>query len=204
MPIRPPSPARNRLRQLADSWEQSAAQSDNPDARSRYHKAAAEARMSARDPHLTETGLQMAIAAATAQARFAAWLDGEAIEPATGTLEPAWPCRPYLPTPAPKDRPTEAGTPPNAMNARQLAERFGIVERTARRAIERGVRKGWPGFYRDGCHWYAEPAAFDRARGPHLSELRPNSAPAVMQVHDAPHHTPAAKEGRPQANSAAA
>lgn len=59
---------------------------------------------------------------------------------------------------SPADRISEV--PPEALNPRQLGELYGLNERTVRRSIERGYRRGLPGYFHQGCHWYAEPELF--------------------------------------------
>lgn len=175
----------DRFRQLADDSEEQARRSQHDLARNQFHKIAAEARMLARGPALPANGQSLAIEALEAQARFASWLNGDAPvapEQSPRTGSPALPCRVAVP----------ATIPPDALNARQLAQRFGIVERTAFRAIERGLRYGWPGFHRVGCHLYAQPEAFPLALRRGLSELRPNGAIELRPRNDSADHSQAA------------
>lgn len=163
---------RDRLCQMADDCEERARLSDSADARSLFHRAATDARLIARTPCIAEDGLRLALERTTSEARFAAWLSGDAL-PETPT-SPAQ-CTPtfegHRPQPDAVSRPSDSPAPPEgAMIARQLAETFGVPERTARRAIERGVRKGLPGFYciPNGVRtrWLAEVQAFGNLHSP--------------------------------------
>lgn len=128
---------RTRLRRLADDCEERARLVDSGEARSLYHLAAREARRASERRHLGERELCGYLAAMTAQAQLARWYGGEADE------YEAW------------ARPVE-----RLLNPRQLADVFGMTDRGARKAIERGVRRGLEGFRRDGKRWLAEREAF--------------------------------------------
>lgn len=148
---------RERLQRLADDCEERARLSTNSDARSLYWLAARECRLTmiARDGRQRAT-----FAAMTAQAQLARWYDGEDIygaEPASAPLE----CF-SASVRASDAQPTSR--PPQGLRARQLAEMSGMSERGALKRIVHGFHKGLPGFYRDGCHWFAEREAFARFR----------------------------------------
>lgn len=159
-----------RLRQLADDCEERARRAHTGEARSLYHRAASDARRATRDRCLGDDGRRAALIAAAAQADWAGWYEGESfLDPQNSDFVSAMLDNPSTMPAKPldiRDLPTDnlSVLPPDALNARQLADRLGMGERTARRAIERHWRKGWPGFYRDGRRWYAEPDAFDRAQ----------------------------------------
>lgn len=105
------------------------------------------------------------------QAEVARWYEGEDVF----ALAPL-PTLPRLATSQEPSPPPQL--PPGLLNAKALADRFSIAERTARRTIERGVMRGLPGFYRDGCHLLAEADAFERLRAG-VSELCPNVGKAA-------------------------
>lgn len=152
--------AREQLRSHADDMEERARKSGNTKARALYWRAADDARSALRTPHIDEHGLRCVLAATIAQAGWAAWCEGiystgpldspvESVETKFSVVESNSPLAPIVPV--------------EALNARQIADRLGIGERRARRIIERCVKRGLPGFYRDGCHWFAEVSAFEQA-----------------------------------------
>ncbi|MEZ5688742.1 MAG: hypothetical protein R3E21_08185 [Caenibius sp.] len=165
-PISNLSTLRERLRQLADDCQERARLANDADARSQYHCVAKDARLFARMPHMGEEGLKRALVSVGASMAVAAWLDGDTLPDAhTSPLESIRPLNGHRPPPAPQTTLSESPAPPaDALNARQLASLLSMPERSARRAIERGVRKGLPGFYRDGRRWYARRDAFERLR----------------------------------------
>jgi hypothetical protein len=141
---------RQRLRRLADDCEELARRPINADAKSYYWRAANDARQAMTARHVNDAGLCAVLAMVEAQAQFARWCAGEADDAAQ-------PCE-AVALPA---------TPPrhgNALNARQLAALFGLSERGARKAIERGASKGLAGFHRDGRNLFAERDAFAEFR----------------------------------------
>lgn len=145
---------RDKLRRLADDCEERARiASEGSKARGLLHEAARDARRAGSTRHTSEAELQAALQAMEALAQAARWYDGEIIYPAM---------------PAQPERPSPAIAEPifrrDVLNARQLAELYGMSERGARKAIERGVDRALPGYYRDGCHLYAEPEAFEADR----------------------------------------
>ncbi|HUE80288.1 MAG TPA: hypothetical protein VMN38_11750 [Sphingomicrobium sp.] len=167
---------RQRLSDFADDCEAWARLSCTADARGLFHRIAADARETARGRYLGEEGFRLALEAAKAQAAFAAWHSGAVdVAPEWGRVASDR-AVPHANAPGVRLRPLR---PPGALNACRLAELYGMNERSARRAIERGACSGLPGFYRDGCHWFAEPQAFERARRGVVSELCPKAAPAV-------------------------
>jgi hypothetical protein len=144
------------LRRLADDCEERARRTDSAEARSSYHGAARAARMAIRMGYAGDMAKSLRVA--SAMAALARCHEGEEIERVAMAAPP-------LPTPSPFSLPPVDETLPSAaLNARQLALMHGMPERTARRTIERGMRKGRPGFYRRGCHWYAEEQAFHAMR----------------------------------------
>lgn len=165
---------RLRLQRLADDCEERARRAGSPEARSLYNRTAADARRAAMLRGMGEDGLRTALEAAVSAARFAAYLDGDVFdtmpEPARDSPERNGDQQ-RLRCPATKQsRALESLRGPDArpsgdlLNARQLAARFGMCQRTALRTIERGNRRGLPGFYRDRSLWFAEPDAFKRFR----------------------------------------
>lgn len=127
------------------------------EARSLYHRAAADARLAMRDHCLDEAGMRAALLAVKAGAHWAGWYEGETTEDA----EISGAVRELLDRPdeSPHKTPSFLASPsdklsvlpPDAMNARQLARLFGLTDRGARKAIVRGFDRGLPGFYRHGC-----------------------------------------------------
>jgi hypothetical protein len=145
-----------RARELADDCEERARRSMvNGEARALYHLVAREARRLSVAPHLGEGDCREALAALTALARVARWYDGEGFADPLPAYQPA----PALPLPEPP-RPI-AG---ELLNAAQLAAMFGMGERGARKAIERGYSRGLAGFHRHGALWFAEREAFAKFR----------------------------------------
>ena len=147
----------DRLRQLADDCEERARRT-NGEARNLFHLAAREARNRAGARHLGDIERREALEAIKGFALFVRWLDGEAV-PEIGPLR-----LPELVQPAPVP---QSALPPivgTLRNARQLGEAFGMSERGARKAIERGLRRNLAGFYRHGAKLLAEPEAFAQVR----------------------------------------
>lgn len=190
----------SRLKQLADDCEERARLSRNADARGLYHLAATQARMREAGRHWSDLDRRDATDALSALVKAARWLDGECITDilSEGKSHSMADLRSYSgslpslsnfpltqsPSPAPP-------VPSSAFNARQLAERFSVPERTARYRIEQAVRRGRAGFYRDGCRWYAEPLAF--------AEFLPNRSRGLGQANDSADHSPPIEEDRPEA-----
>ncbi len=139
---------RTRLRRLADDCEERARRADSADARSLFNQTAMLARRASQQPYQTERDLQGWLDAMSAQAGVARFLDGDPVDHAT--FQPSR-------RPAP------------LLGARQLADLFGMTERGARKAIERGHSRRLHGFHRDGKRWLAERDAFssliDNQRG---------------------------------------
>lgn len=162
---------RDKLRRLADDCEERACRSHDSDARARFHTVAADARHMARAHYPDPDGLRLALEAATAQARLAAWFNGDMLsEPATSPLQ-ALPAidghRHSQPVTLPA---SESLAPPvGALNPKQLADLFRMTARGARKAIVVAYDKGLPGFYcethGERCRWFAEPEAFARRGG---------------------------------------
>lgn len=151
---------RERLRRLADDMEEMGRRSRKGEAKAIYFRAADDARSAIRARHVDVHGLLLVLAACNAQANLAAWLDGgDAIAPIGAPVESVE----AKSGSAGCNRPAAPIVPVEALNARQIADRLGIGERRARRIIERCVKRGLPGFYRDGCHWFAEVSAFEQA-----------------------------------------
>ena len=154
----------HRLRQLADNYEERARRSHNADARSLYHLAARDARIAASgrgmgDDVLRATLIHIEELAAVARRYDGERVDGYDLPPVEFATRAAV---------APSRSAIVSARPPDALNARQLGQLRGIPERTARRAIERGCRYQWPGFYREGgarAYWFADLDAFDQSRG---------------------------------------
>ena len=169
-----------RLRQLADNCEERARRSHNADARNLYHLAARDARIAASGRGMGEDVLRATLIHIEELAAVARRYDGEEITSPDLLSAGFVPKQPvfvplqfgecaaaniYL-TGAPET--LSHARPPDALNARQLGQLRDIPERTARRAIERGCRHQWPGFYREGgarAYWFADLDAFDRSRG---------------------------------------
>lgn len=147
-----------RLTQLADDCAERARRSTNGDSRNLYWLAARDARQSATARHMGEHGRRAALAHMMALAAVARGYEGE-----TEYIEAVpWMAKPEPPQP---EQVAPAAITDRMMNARQLAPLFGMSERGARKAIERGERRGLAGFYRDGALWLAEREAFARSRG---------------------------------------
>lgn len=169
-----------RLRDLANDCEERARLSSNDDARGLYRLAARNARNAASAGYLTADQRRAELSALAAVAGLARWHDGEPesapfVRPSEGLSNS------YLPKsadllPLPADKGSES-----ALNARQLASLYPVNERTARRAIERGVIKGLPGFYRSGWQWLADREAFERVQRGRVSELCPNDSAGLGQ-----------------------
>ena len=173
---------RERLRQLANDCEERARGTRDSHARNLYHRAATDARHAHATRHLSDGELQVYWQAMNAQAMLAQWYDGSEFDASPDKLSAG-----FMPTisvsyasaiPLANIDLTEPvivtqnaavlSCPPDAMNPRQLGELCGIPERTARRAIERGWRNRWHGFFREGgarAYWFAELDAFTRSRG---------------------------------------
>lgn len=142
---------KDRLLRFADDCEERARRCASADARGLYHAAAANARRSATARHLDERGMRLALDAAQAQAKLAAWYDGEPVDDV-----PPLPAAPVAAAPVAA---VEAPCGP-LLNARQLCGLTGVPVRTARDRIARGYRRRLPGFHRDGALWLAELPAF--------------------------------------------
>lgn len=82
---------------------------------------------------------------------------------------------------SPADRISVAGA--DALGTKRLAQLFGMDDRNVRRAIERAVHRGLPGFYKAGSEWRADREAFERK----VSELCPRAKRGVGCAHDAAH-----------------
>ncbi len=154
--------ARQRLRSLADDCEARARRSRG-DVRSRYHRAASDARRDAAARYMGEDGLRLALEAAASQMRFAAWLDGEVIPDDGPTSEPVE-CAGVAPSDQGGAPPGPPGRPAHALSAPRLAKLTGMSERGARKRIVHSFHRGLPGFYREGRRWFAERAAFAQFR----------------------------------------
>ena len=89
-------------------------------------------------------------------------------------------------------------TPRNTLGTAQLADLFGMDDRNVRRAIERAIRLGLPGFYWTGSQWRADPEAFARE----VSELCPRARRKLQCANDKADHSPRANETGPQADCA--
>ena len=145
---------RQALHRLAEQCEQRARACDGDEARGRFNRAAADARRDATARYISPDGLRLAYDAADAQARFAAWCDGDRPAPDVApSIAPAPP--PAIQVPA---------RSPDARRPRQLGALFGMSERGALKRITHAFHRGVPGFYRDGRRWFAEPAAFEQFR----------------------------------------
>lgn len=180
-----PDTLRTRLRSLADDCEERARLAPTGSrARALFHEAARDARQASTLRHTCASELQAALNAMEALAHAARWYIGEidSAERKIGELMQAQRDSGHLKHggarvhSGPLEKPitlTEAGIdkhladraiPDGTLNARQLAGLFGMTERGARKAIVRGVDRCLPGFYREGCHWYAERKAFEQMR----------------------------------------
>lgn len=82
---------------------------------------------------------------------------------------------------SPADNISEASA--GALGTARLAQLFGMDDRNVRRAIERAVHRGLPGFYKAGSEWRADLEAFERK----VSELCPRARRGVGCAHDAAH-----------------
>lgn len=191
LPVAALAEGQSRLHRFANDCEELARRSScSPDARGRYHRAAADARMFARMRHLGEQGLRLALDCVTADARFAAWLNGDT--PADSVERPIEREKPdgwHSPSQTAQTPLSESPRPPSGdmLNARQLAEAFGMSERGAHKAIVRGLDRGLPGFHCDGRRKYAERQAFAsivRAG----SELVPIGEAGLDRQHDSTDH----------------
>lgn len=152
-----------RLRQLADDCDERARNS--PMAQAMFSGIARTARIAAGSPELDSTSRRAAFECLAAMANLARWFDGEngvSVDDQLDSL-PLDRFKPAVFLAPPADRRSEI--PLEALNPRQLAEHFTMNERTARRTIERAMRRGLPGFYREGRYWRAEPSAFEAIRG---------------------------------------
>lgn len=153
--------ARERLRRLADDMEEMGRRSGNGNAKAIYYRAADDARSAIRSRHIDEHGLRLVLAACTAQASVAAWHEGDepiehsAIQPQERDPAPTAPATQLQPIALPS-------LPAGALSTSQIADRLGIGERRARRAIKKGVERGLPGFYRTGSRWHAMPDAVEQ------------------------------------------
>lgn len=159
-----------RLRSLADGCEESARNAKDGYARNLWHVAARDARRAASVGYLGDRHLRHALAKAEALAHTASLYesDPDDFEP-QATPAPAEAISSPSKLPAPPQGHIAAPTPDRTarqprelLNARQLAERFGMSERGAREVIKRGWRRNLEGFCRDGALWFAEPQAFRR------------------------------------------
>lgn len=127
-----------------------------------------------------EDGLRMAVEAAAAQARFAAWLDGDGIEaapePVRGPLE-------RVGQPIATPAVSSAGETPGAprLGTGELAKLHGMTPRGALKRIMHGYDQGLPGFFckwrGERRHWFAEPYAFAQFRMSSDGAARGTSSP---------------------------
>lgn len=146
------APLRDQVRRLADECEERARWSPVGSlARSLLNLGSAQARQAAANRHYSEEDLQAVHRFASAMLAIQGENSGYIALQARQGAQVA----------APVSVPTQRH---NALNARQLSSLFGMSERGARGAIERGVRRGLEGFFRDGALWLAERDAFGRMR----------------------------------------
>lgn len=136
-----------RLRQLANDCEERARLTINDNAHDLYRLAARDARQGAAAAHLGSDQRGAVLAAMSDLARLARWYDGapESDQASDRSDDPEQ-CAPLIAD--------------ELLNARQLCATYGMSENGARKAIERGLRRGLVGFYRDGALWLAERGAF--------------------------------------------
>ncbi len=152
-----------RLRQLANGCEEQAYRANDRDAQVILAIVARKARSAASSPHLSIEGRQTWLTSLSDLSSLALWLDSAGI---AGPVSPvvrssdAAPriCRDFRSSPA--DSLSEDAIGADVLKVSELAARFGISERGARKAIERAASQNRAGFYRIGGLWFADPQAF--------------------------------------------
>ena len=138
-----------QLRSLANDCEERARLTSNQEAERIYRTIARLARATALAPDLASDERRACLVELRKGLEFARWLVGE---------------KSAERLPKHETQPTHS-VAPDALNARQLAELFGLNERTVRNQIDYGNRCGWPGHFRVGCHLYALPSAIAHRNG---------------------------------------
>lgn len=180
-----------RLRQLANDCEERARGDDNALAVSALGWIARQARQAAMAPHLAlaerAEALEFLSEFAHVARRYCGGFD-ESVRPMLDCVDSDWHnSADYRPLP-----PDNVSVLASALPAGKIASLFGLNDRTARRAIEKGKRLGLPGFYCEGRYWFAERDAF-AAR---MSELCPRLSRGLGQSNDVEDHAPPSKEAR--------